>query len=328
MPIDISIVLPVYNESESLQILYDKIKHVMSGLEPSWEIVFIDDGSTDGSRQILKQLHEQDNRISLGIQRRNFGKSVALMMGFELARGTYIITMDSDLQDDPEEIPILLAKLNEGYDIVTGWKHERQDPLSKRIPSKIANFVTSSVTGLVLNDMNSGLKAYTRECAKNIHIYGELHRYIPVIAHMDGYRVSEIPVKHHARQFGQSKYGAGRLLKGGFDFITILFLGRYGQRPLHFFGIIGGGILAIGLLINLKLTIDWFNGIRPIGDRPLLLLGILMTLVGIQLLSVGLIAELIVAMKEGNEDPLMTARHIFYSSVDSDKDAKKTLNQG
>lgn len=323
MQIDISIVIPVYNEHESLKILYEKISEVMSGLNQTWEIVFVDDGSTDGSQQLLKQLHEQHDQITLGIQRRNFGKSVALMMGFELARGNTIITMDSDLQDDPEEIPALLAKIHEGYDIVTGWKHERQDPLSKRIPSKIANFVTSSATGLVLNDMNSGLKAYTRECAKNIHIYGELHRYIPVIAHMDGYRVSEVPVTHHARQFGHSKYGAGRLLKGGFDFITILFLGRYGRRPLHFFGIIGGVVLALGLLINMKLTIDWFMGIRPIGDRPLLLLGILMTLVGIQLLSVGLIAELIVAMKERGENPLMTAREIFYSTTDEEQDVSE-----
>lgn len=316
MHTDISLVIPVYNEKDSLHILYEKISTIMTQMNRRWELIFVDDGSSDGSRKILKDLQAEHPHITLAIQRRNFGKSAALMMGFALAQGDYIVTMDSDLQDDPEEVPNLIAKLEEGYDIVTGWKHERQDPLSKRIPSKIANFVTSVSTGLVLNDMNSGLKAYRRDCAKNIHIYGELHRYIPVIAHTDGYQVAEIPVKHHARQFGHSKYGAGRLLKGGFDFITILFLGRYGRRPLHFFGLVGGVILAIGLLINLKLTLDWFNGLRPIGDRPLLLLGVLMTLVGIQLLTIGLIGELIVAIKERNEDPLLSAREIYHRTLE------------
>ena len=194
---------------------------------------------------------------------------------------------------------------------MTGWKQTRRDPLSKRIPSKIANTVTGWLTGLHLHDMNSGLKAYRAECAHHLHIYGDLHRYIPIMAHLDGFRVAEIPVTHHPRRFGRSKYGAGRLIRGGLDLITVLFLTRYGRRPLHLFGVAGGLLLSVGLVINLILTAEWFRGVRPIGDRPLLLLGVLLMLVGVQLLTMGLIAELVVALMQRRDDPLATTRELL-----------------
>lgn len=308
---EISLVVPVYNEHESLQPLHERIASVMKSVGRPWELIFVDDGSSDGSTKILRQLQADYANVVLGVQRRNFGKSAALMSGFALARGAVIVTLDSDLQDEPGEIPRLLAALDEGYDIVTGWKQTRRDPLSKRIPSKIANTVTGWLTGLHLHDMNSGLKAYRAECAHHLHIYGDLHRYIPIMAHLDGFRVAEIPVTHHPRRFGRSKYGAGRLIRGGLDLITVLFLTRYGRRPLHLFGVAGGLLLSVGLVINLILTAEWFRGVRPIGDRPLLLLGVLLMLVGVQLLTMGLIAELVVALMQRRDDPLATTRELL-----------------
>jgi glycosyltransferase involved in cell wall biosynthesis len=324
MSVDISLVIPVYNEHESLPPLHGKLLSVLESLSFEWQIIYVDDGSTDGSTEILKQLQADDARITVAIQRRNFGKSNALMTGFMLATGDRIITMDSDLQDDPDEIPRMLEKLDDGYDLVSGWKRNRKDPLSKRIPSKIANTITGYFTGLQLRDMNSGFKAYRSECAKSLTIYGDLHRYIPVIAHLDGYNVTDIPVTHHERRYGHSKYGVERLLRGGFDFLTILFLGRYGHRPLHFFGILGGILLSIGLIINLILAIEWFQGIRPIGDRPLLLLGILLVLVGLQFLTIGLIAELVVSLKQENENPLSSVRTIYRDEPETLPDESMT----
>lgn len=311
MSLDLSVVIPVYNEHASLSLLHEKLLSVLEPMSLRWQIIYVDDGSTDGSTDILKQLQADDSRVIVIVQRRNFGKSDALMAGFALADGERIITMDSDLQDDPDEIPRMLACLDEGFDLVSGWKRDRKDPLSKRIPSKIANAITSRSTGLYLKDMNSGFKAYRRECAKHLTIYGDLHRYIPVIAHLAGYNVTEIPVTHHERRYGSSKYGVERLLRGGFDFLTILFLGRYGHRPLHLFGVLGGILLGLGLAINLLLTVEWFQGVRPIGDRPLLLLGILLILVGIQFLTMGLVAELVVSLKQDNQNPLSNIRAIY-----------------
>jgi glycosyltransferase involved in cell wall biosynthesis len=314
MTLELSIVIPVYNEKESLSTLMDKIVTTMQAMPLSWEVVFVDDGSTDGSTDMLLALQQTYPSIIVAIHRRNFGKSSALMTGFALAAGQYIVTMDSDLQDEPGEIPRLIEKIDAGYDLVSGWKQDRQDPLSKRIPSKIANLITSRVIGLQLHDMNSGLKAYQKQCTQRLRLYGDLHRYIPVMAYLDGYRIAEIPVVHHQRQFGQSKYGAGRLLRGGFDFLTVIFLGRFGHRPLHFFGLIGLILLVLGLLINASLTLEWFQGIRPIGDRPLLLLGILLMLVGIQLLTIGLIAELVVSINQKQQDALVNVQKIYPSS--------------
>ena len=307
----LSLVIPVFDEAESLHPLHEKLLAMLNSLNLDWEIIYVDDGSRDSSTKILRELAESDSRVIAAIQRRNFGKSIALMTGFALATGDYIATLDSDLQDEPNEVPRLLECLREGNDIVIGWKQKRNDPLSKRIPSKIANGMTRFATGLDIHDMNSGLKLYRQECAKRLRIYGDLHRYIPIIAHLDGFRVAEMPVVHHPRQFGKSKYGLGRLLRGGFDFLTVLFLSRYGRRPMHLFGLIGLISFSLGVLINLELTRQWFNGVRPIGDRPLLLLGILLILVGIQFLTMGLVAEMIVTVHQDSNDPLATMRSLY-----------------
>ena len=308
---ELSVIIPVYNEKESLPILYDRLLAVLDELGMRWEIVFVDDGSRDGSSQVLKDLQQQDDRLVVVAQRRNFGKSLALAAGFEVAQGEILITMDADLQDEPAEIPTLLAKLNEGYDVVTGWKKHRQDPLSKRIPSRIANRTTALMTGLNLNDMNSGFKVYRRDCIQRITLYGDLHRYVPVLAHYAGFQVTEVPVVHHKRQFGKSKYGMGRLLRGGLDLMTVLFLNQYGRRPLHLFGTTGGLMLLAGFLINLWLTIEWIGGARNLSNRPLLILGVLLMLMGIQLLTMGLLAELLVSFIQRSEHPLNTVAHIY-----------------
>lgn len=309
--IALSLVIPLLNERESLPILHQKITTVVERLKTPYEIIYVDDGSTDGSTEWLIDLQRRDPHVMLAVQRRNFGKSLALGVGFRLAHGQTIITMDADLQDEPEEIPALLAKLNEGYDVVSGWKRDRQDPLSKRIPSRIANRTTAIMTGINLNDMNSGFKAYKSQCVRRLHLYGDLHRYVPVLAHFAGFRVTEVPVTHHKRQFGRSKYGPGRLLRGGLDLMTVLFLNQYGRRPLHLFGGAGGIMLLAGLFINFLLAVDWFRGIRPIGDRPALILGVLLMLMGVQLLTMGLIAELLVHFIQRNENPLNTLEAIY-----------------
>lgn len=314
---DISLVIPVYNEVESLHPLLDKIRQEMEKLGRPWEVIFIDDGSSDGSTKLLQDLSAEHENIVVAIQRRNFGKSLALEVGFELAKGEYVITMDADLQDEPAEIPRLLVKLEEGYDLCVGWKKDRQDPLSKTIPSYIANRTTRMVTGVQLHDMNSGLKAMRAEVGRTIRIYGDLHRYIPIIAHYAGFSVTEIPVVHHERQFGRSKYGPGRLLRGGFDLMTVVFVANYRYRPLHLFGGIGAGLTALGVLINIYMTIQWFIGDRPIGDRPLLILGVLLMIVGIQLLTIGLLAELLVSSIQQRADPLDNVRSVIRHNQDA-----------
>ncbi|NDJ74788.1 MAG: glycosyltransferase family 2 protein [Chloroflexi bacterium] len=309
--LDLSLVIPAYNEVDSLAILHDKITAVLEKLSVRWEVIYIDDGSTDGTLDVLHTLRAEDQHVVVAAQRRNFGKSLALTVGFALAQGKQLITMDADLQDEPAEIPRLIAKLDEGYDVVVGWKKHRQDPLSKTIPSKIANSTTAWATGLRIHDMNSGLKAYRAECVRRIQVYGDLHRYIPVIAHYNGFRVTEIPVQHHPRQYGSSKYGPGRLLRGGFDLLTVVFLHNYRYRPLHLFGGTGFVLAFTGFLINLYLTFEWFRGNRPLSERPLLTLGVLLMVVGFQLLTMGLLAELLVSYIQRNEDPLRTTATVW-----------------
>ena len=271
----------------------------------------MDDGSTDGTRAALRALQAADSHVVVAEQRRNSGKSLALNTGFALARGAIIITMDADLQDEPGEIPNLLAKLDEGYDVVSGWKHERQDPLSKRVPSWIANHVTAWITGLRLHDMNCGLKARVDEAVRELHLYGDLHRYIPILAHYNGFRVTEIPVVHHKRRFGRSKYGPGRLLRGGLDLLTVLFLNNFRYRPLHLFGGTGLLLLLAGFFVNAYLSIEWFQGMRPLSQRPLLTLGVLLMLMGVQLGTIGLVAELLVSVVQRQEDPLRITRAVL-----------------
>ena len=323
--LDLTLISPVYNERESLPILYEKLCAVLERLDLTAEIVFVDDGSSDGSTQFLQELCEQDERVVVAVQRRNFGKSAALTTGFALARGARIVMLDADLQDEPEEIPRLLEKLDEGYDVVIGWKQSRQDPLTKRLPSKIANGITAKVTGIRLHDMNSGLKAFNAACPKQLNLYGDMHRFIPILAHNNGFRVTEIPVVHHPRQFGKTKYGPARMLRGGFDFLTVLFLANFRYRPLHLFGLTGLTAIVIGLIVNVYLTIGWALGDRPLSQRPLLLLGILLLLMGTQLLIMGLIGELFVFFAQRSEDPLHGTAVVYQVPADETQPAKDQL---
>jgi len=292
----ISFVIPLLNEEGSLEALYQAITRAVASLPApydDYEIIFVDDGSTDRSPEILRDLQARDPaRICLVQFRRNFGKTPAMTAGFARVRGQVVVTMDADLQDDPAELPKLLAKLDEGYDLVGAWRADRQDPISKRWPSKFANATVSTMTGLSLHDMNCGFKVYRREVVGDLKLYGDLHRYIPVLAHWNGYRITEVPVKHHARQFGQSKYGARRLARSYIDFLSVLFMTTYLKRPMHLFGMTGTLIAALGGLIMLYLIIVWIVQ-GEIGWRPLLFFGTTALVVGIQLISVGLLGEML-----------------------------------
>ncbi len=288
----ISIIVPLFNESEALEQLYSEIVEEIDQLPYSFEIIFVDDGSSDGSLEILRPLLVTDSRIRLIRLRRNFGKSAALSVGFASARGDCIVTMDADLQDKPSEMKKLLDKLFEGYDLVSGWKRVRHDPITKRWPSKIFNLVTSLLTGVPLHDINCGFKAYRSEVIEEIRVYGEMHRYIPVLASYRGFRVGEVEVAHRSRGFGVSKYGAGRFMGGFFDLITVIMLTRYNSKPLHVFGILGFFSFLFGLAIETYLGLGWIVG-NPIGDRPLFFLGIVLLLIGVQFIFFGLLAEMI-----------------------------------
>jgi glycosyltransferase involved in cell wall biosynthesis len=287
----LSFVVPTLNEKPSLERLYELIVENVSKLGHDYEIIFVDDGSTDGSGMLLGELHRKDPQVKVLTFRRNFGKAAALMAGFAQAEGEVVFTMDADLQDDPVEIPRFLEKLDEGYDLVSGWKYPRLDPISKTAPSKLANATIRLGTGIKLHDFNCGFKAMRRDAAKEVKLYGELHRYVPVLAHWRGFRVTEIKVKHHPRQFGKSKYGMRRLFRGLFDFITVVFLIRFTRRPLHFFGMLGLIPMMVGFLIDAYLAILWFSG-ETIGNRPLLTLGTLLLMIGFQFFSIGLLAEM------------------------------------
>jgi len=287
----LSAVIPLLNEAESLEELYHQLNASMSQLG-LWEIIFIDDGSTDASLSILNTLHERDDRIKAISFRKNYGKSAALNVGFKVAQGQYVITLDADLQDDPGEIPNLIKKLEEGFDLVSGWKKVRHDPISKTFPSRIFNGTVSLLTGLHLHDYNCGLKAYRREVVERLPVYGEMHRFLPALAHIDGFKVAEIPVLHHPRKFGHSKFGAARFVNGFLDLVTVLFLGKYTKKPMHLFGSAGALLIIAGLTILGYLSYGWLHGIW-IGNRPIFLLGILLVVFGAQSFSVGLLGELL-----------------------------------
>lgn len=297
---EISVVIPLYNEAETLEELHRQLKEVLEEQRRSYEILFVDDGSTDQSPEILARLTESDERVGVVAFRRNFGKAAALDAGFKQARGHTIITMDADLQDDPSEIPQFIAKLEAGFDLVNGWRKLRRDPWHKLLPSKIFNKMVVVLSGIRLRDFNCGFKACRAEALKDIDLYGELHRFIPVLVFSRGFRVTEIPVRHHPRRSGKSKYGLARLPKGFFDLMTVLLNTRYRTRPLHLFGFAGLLLSGLGFLVLSYLTVLWFMGVRPIGNRPLLFLGLLLMVVGVQLISTGLLGELINRAQQGD----------------------------
>jgi glycosyltransferase involved in cell wall biosynthesis len=293
----ISIVIPLHNEERSVALLFDELQAALDPLEQEWEAVFVDDGSMDGSFAALTRLHSANENVRVVRLRRNFGKAAALAAGFGQARGETVVTIDADLQDDPAEIPRLLVKLDEGFDLVSGWKTHRRDPLRRRVLSRIFNWVTGRVSGLRLHDMNCGLKAYRAEVVRGMPLYGELHRFIPVLAQYRGFRVAELPVNHRPREHGRSRYGVERYVRGFLDLLTVSFIGRYRHRPLHLFGGLGLilGLLGVGILVYL--TVVKALG-HAIGERPLLTLGVLLVVVGLQFFSLGLISEMITSQHE------------------------------
>jgi dolichol-phosphate mannosyltransferase len=293
----ISVVVPVRNEEDNVGELLAELTSALAPTAQAWEAIFVDDGSTDSTFAALTRLHAAHGNVRVVRLRRNFGKAAALAAGFAEAGGDTIVTIDGDLQDDPAEIPRLLAKLEEGFDLVSGWKTKRRDPWTRRIPSRVFNRVTGWVSGIRLHDMNCGLKAYRPEVVRGLRLYGELHRYIPVIAHYRGFRVAEIPVNHRPRTRGRSRYGVERYLRGFLDLLTVTFMGRYRNRPLHLFGGLGLALLLGGSAVLCYLTVLKIGG-HSIGQRPLLTLGVLLIVVGMQFLSLGLLSELITSHHE------------------------------
>jgi dolichol-phosphate mannosyltransferase len=293
----ISVVVPVHDEELSVGLLYEELEAALQPLDEAWEVIFVDDGSQDGSFAALTRLHARAPNVRVVRLRRNFGKSAALAAGFTQAEADTIVTIDGDLQDDPAEIPRLLAKLEEGFDLVTGWKAHRRDPWRRRAVSRIFNAVTSRVSGLRLHDMNCGLKAYRAEVVRGLPLYGELHRFLPVLAYYRGYRVAELPVNHRPRPHGRSSYGLERYARGFLDLLTVTFMGRYRHRPLHLFGGLGLVLGTLGTAILVYLTVLKATG-EAIGQRPLLTLGVLLAVVGLQFFSLGLLSEMITSHHE------------------------------
>jgi glycosyltransferase involved in cell wall biosynthesis len=288
----ISVVVPVRDEEHTVEPLYEELADALGPSGEEWEVVYVDDGSRDGTHDVLVGLHESRPNVRVVRMRRNAGKAAALDAGFRVVEGDVVVTIDGDLQDDPSEIPHLLAKLDEGYDLVSGWKTRRNDPWSRRAPSRVFNGVTGWLSGVHLHDMNCGLKAFRADVAHDLELYGELHRFVPVLAHDLGYRVTEIGVNHRPREHGRSRYGFERYTRGFLDLLTVSFMSRYRHRPLHLFGGLGLVLGVIGGGILLYLTIEKALG-EPIGKRPLLMLGVLLVVIGIQFLSLGLLSELV-----------------------------------
>jgi glycosyltransferase involved in cell wall biosynthesis len=299
---DISVVIPLYNEAESLPELTSWIDRVMVSHDLSYEIILVDDGSTDTSWSIIEALKQQNAAI-FGIKfRRNYGKSAALNVGFEQARGAVVITMDADLQDSPDEIPALYKKIKEeGYDLVSGWKKVRHDPLTKTIPTKLFNAVTRQMSGIHnLHDFNCGLKAYKKDVIKSIEVYGEMHRYIPVLAKWAGFKkIGEQVVQHFPRKYGTTKFGPGRFIKGFLDLLSIFFVGKFGKRPMHFFGTMGvlsfltGFVIACWLIAEKLISIANETPYRNVTEQPLFFLALIAIVIGSQLFLTGFVAELI-----------------------------------
>jgi glycosyltransferase involved in cell wall biosynthesis len=298
----ISVIIPLLDEEGSLRDLHEQLKITLSKFGGNYELIFVDDGSTDSSFKVIRELKQRNNRVKAIRFRRNYGKSAALAVGFQKAQGEFVITMDADLQDDPAEIPNLVKELRSGYDVVSGWKKKRRDPITKTIPSRFFNFVTSKVTGIKIHDFNCGLKGYKREVVKSVNVYGELHRYIPALAHWLGFRVGETAVNHRPRKYGKTKFGLMRFTRGFLDLLTVIFTTRYVRRPLHLFG--GWGIVSavIGAGIGAWLTYEKYVNEVPLSNRPLFIVALIMIIVGIQFISIGLLGELITSSKGMERD--------------------------
>ncbi len=298
---DLSIVIPAYNEEKNVFLLYDELNDVLKKLKKKYEIIFVDDGSKDNTFSVLKKIARLDKKIKIISFQKNFGKAAALSAGFNEASGKIIITMDSDLQDNPKEIPRLIEKLNKGYDLVVGWRYKRKDHPLRKINSKIFNILVRILTKIEIHDSDCNLRAMRKEVAKNLNLYGGLYRYIPSIVSYQGYKIGEVEVTHRPRRFGKSKYGITRLFTGFFDLITIKFLLSYKKAPMHLFAIFGSILTLIGSLISLYLAfIRLILKIR-IGERPLLLLGVLLMIMGVQFISIGLIGEMITSKENGKK---------------------------
>lgn len=311
--VELSIVIPLYNEEESIGALYEELSSVLNSLGHTYEVIIVDDGSKDASFARLKEVHERDPRWKVIRFRRNYGQTAGLSAGFAAAVGDVVITLDADLQNDPRDIPKLLAKLDEGYDIVSGWRKDRKEPFfSRRLPSMTANWLISKSTGVALHDYGCTLKVYRSVVTKNIHLYGELHRFIPAVASSIGVSVSEVPVNDRARRFGKSKYGIGRTFRVLLDLITVRFILSYSTRPLQIFGGAGLGMGALGLLIGLYLTYVKLILGENIGDRPLLILAVLLIILGVQMVSIGLVAEIVVrTYHESQQKPIYMVREFL-----------------
>jgi len=309
---DLSIVVPVYNEEENIQALYDQLTAVLDPLGLTYEIICTDDGSTDRSFEKLKALAQRDPRLKVIRFRRNFGQTAGFSAGFDYASGDIVITIDADLQNDPASIPVLLEKMAEGYDVVSGWRVNRQDPfLTRRLPSRLANWLISRTTGVPVHDRGCSLRAHRREIVKEMRLYGELHRFIPDIAAWIGARMAEVPVGHRPRRFGKSKYGLGRTVRVILDLITVRFLQGYSTRPIQIFGRWGLIMAFVGFLLGLWLSFEKIVLGHSIGNRPALVLSLLLMLMGVQLVSIGLLGEMIVrTYYEGQRKPIYRIREI------------------
>ncbi len=311
--IQLSVIIPVFNEEGNIEPLYREIRGALDGLGVEYEILAIDDGSTDDSFTLLKRVHEEDPRVRVIRFRRNFGQTAAFAAGFDAAQGEIVVTLDADLQNDPADIPPLLAKMEEGYDVVSGWRVERHDPfLTRRLPSMVANRLISELTGVRLHDYGCSLKAYRREVVKNIRLYGELHRFIPALASWMGVQVTEIAVNHRPRGFGRSKYGLSRSIRVLLDLLTVRFLLSYSTRPIQIFGLLGFLSFLIGGVLLAYLGFVRVVLQQPIADRPLVLLAILLTMVGVQLVTMGLLGELVVrTYHESQGKPIYAVREVL-----------------
>lgn len=314
----ISVVIPLYNEEESIPELRSNLVDALESIAIPFEIIIVDDGSRDRSFALLRDWAQEDPRLTVIRLRRNFGQTAAFSAGFDQARGEVIVTMDADLQNDPRDIPLLLHKIDEGYDIVSGWRKDRQDRFwDRRLPSMIANRLISNVTDVRLHDYGCSLKAYRRDLLQHVRLYGELHRFIPALASQVGGSVAEVPVNHHARQYGRSKYGISRAIRVALDLITVWFLGGYATRPIHVFGTFGLISASAGILAGIYLTFVKFALGQNIGGRPLLLLAVLLVVIGVQLITMGLLGEMIIrTYHESQQKPIYFVREVV-SSVDN-----------